>query len=604
LILAGKAGSMLHARSIGNPRGHVRPGASPHNKRGLTMQDYAVPQPSRSQAKIRDKIVAAVQSARNNILSLDLSDSDAMSFLVDRLGGHDRLKHHFPQSLATLEATRCAHEAAGGPQRVTLLEQDELPIDQWYPYVNLTYFSIDPDGVTMVGQGVVTLPGTATSVDINLTIVDSTTGQTIADVTLPTQFNVSTQQINAKGQIADPKNVDAVATLTASFVPAGSNVAVPVVVTAKFAGANVVQSVSVVNPNHNNHPNNTYIKVALNRTQAQQPDCDYWYQYGTDGAKPVVGLQVNGSAQLVSGFSVGSPPNFAGNCVLMRRSGVGDGATLAFPSDQIPGLCTGAGATVTWNIGPDWFKGAPWDQNQTIDLDFMLSFAVTPGGGSFIRVTSLPAVVSNDPPSNVAPVVPMMFVWGCLAAGSMVLMADGGEKRIEAIGIGERVRGPDGAALIVRNCWTGRETQPLVRLGTDDGASLLVTEEHPMLVPDGVRLARDLAVGDLILTAAGQSPLSLAERASFDGNVHNLDLAPEGLGEADMPETLVTAFVAGGFAVGDNRMQGIHSARAAEEARALDPLDLLGPEWRLDIVNARRAAAELPLLEAHRIAAE
>lgn len=568
------------------------------------MQEYAVPQPSSSQAEIRDKIAAAAQSARNNILSLDLSDPDSMSFLVDRLGGRERLERHFPQSLATLEATRSAHEAAGGPMRVTLLEQEDASTDQWHPYVNLTYFALDPDGQTMVGQGVVTLPGTATSVDINLTIVDNTTGQTIANVTLPTQFNASTQQINARGQIADPNNVNTTATLTASFVPAGSNVSVPVVVASSFTGANVVASVTVVNPNHNNHPNNNYIKVALNRTQSQQPDCDYWYQYGTDGPKPIVGLQVNGSAQLVSGFSVGSSPNFSGNCVLMRRSGVGDGATLAFPSSQIPGLCTGAGSTVTWNIGPDWFQGAPWDQNQTIDLDFMLSFAVTPGGASFIRVTSVPAVIGNNPPSNVAPVAPMMFVWGCLAAGSPVLMADGDRKRIEEIGIGERVRGPDGAALIVRDCWTGRETLPLVRLETADGASLLVTEEHPMLVPGGVRLARDLAAGDPVLTESGEARLLLAERAPFDGRVHNLDLAPEGMSGGDLSEDLVTAFVAGGFAVGDNRMQGIHAARADAEARARDPLELLGPEWRLDIVNARRDAAGLSLLEAHRVAAE
>lgn len=563
------------------------------------MQAATVPQPNRKQAKTRDRIVAAAQSAPNNILALDLSDTEAMSFLVDRLGGPDRLKRHFPQSLATLEETRDAH-AANGPRRVTLLEQDDPPVDQWLPYVNLTYFALDPDGVTMIGQGVVTLPGTATSMDINLTIVDNTTGQTIADVTLPTQFNVSTQQINAKGAIANATNVNTTATLTASFVPAGANTAVPVVVASTFAGANVVASVSVVNPNHNRHPNNAYIKVALNRTAQQQPDCDYWYQFGTAGPKPIVGLQVNGSAQLVSGFSVGSPPNFSGNCVLMRRSGVGDGATLAFPSSQIPGLCTGSGTTITWNIGPNWFQGAPWDQNQTIDLDFMLNFAVTPGGGSFIRVTSVPAVVGSNPPSNVAPVAPMMFVWGCLAAGSAVLMADGGFRRIEDIRIGERVRGADGSALEVRNCWTGRETQPLVRLETDGGDSLLVTEEHPMMVPGGVRLARDLAAGDRVLTAAGEASLTLAERAPFDGKVHNLDLAPDGLDEADLPEALVTAFLAGGFAVGDNRMQGIHSARAAVEARAKDPLDLLGPEWRLDIVNSRRAAAGLPLLEAHR----
>lgn len=558
--------------------------------------DCTVAQPTPEQAEVRDRIVAAARAARNRILALDLSDAAARSFLVDTFGGQDHLADHFPQMLATIDKTGRAH-AADGPARVTLLEAEDPELDKWYPYVNLTYVTLDHDGVTAIAQGLVTLPGAATSVDVNLKMVDNTTGATIADVTLPTQFNTSTQQINASGTISDPANVSVTATLTANFVPAGSEVAVPVVVAFDLS-ANLVQSVTVLNPNHDNHPQRDYIKVGLNRSPQNQPDCDYWYNYGTDGPKPIVGLLVNGYATLVSGISLSATPGFSGQCILQRQSLVGDGATLAFPADQIPNLCGGSGSTVTWNIGADWFQGAPWDQGDRVDLDFLLNFNVTPGGSTFIRVTSVPAVVSFTPPTNIGKVAPIMFVWGCIAAGTRVDMAGGGALPIEQVRAGDHVRGPDGARLRVRETWIGRETQPLVRLATADGAAALVTIEHPVLTADGVRQAQRLAVGDLVRTAIGLSPLVEVERAGFDGAVHNLDLVPDGEQWEAIDDDRVTAFFAGGLAVGDNRMQGVHSARALDERNARDPLDVLPAEWRLDIANARRLAAGRPLLKA------
>lgn len=561
-------------------------------------------QPSEAMAAARDAIMTEARAARWGAVSLDLRDEAHLAWLSDRLGGDAHLARFFPASRAVLHQTRIRHLSQGGPERITLLELPDPPVDRWLPYVGMSFFGVTQDASRVVAQGIVTLPGDATSVDISLQIIDNAQGgATVADVSLPTQFNTLTQTINADAPVSDPEAIDYSFVLTASFVPAGSNTAVPVVVVRDLKGGNLVQQITVYNPNHDRHPEQTYIKVALNRNAGNQPDADYWYNYGTRGGPtPIVGLQVNGFAQLIAGASVAAQPNFAGSCILQRRSGDGDGAALAFPAADLIRACSGQGAVVSWDIGPDWFQNAPWDQNQNIDLDFNLTFQVTVSGlpqTAQVRVTSLPTVVGANPPSNVGVVAPIKFVWGCVAAGTPVTLADGRTLAIERVAVGERVLGPDGRALVVRETWTGRETKPVVRLSLADGRSVVLTDEHPVLTPGGTRLARDLAAGDQVLTAQGIESLSGVAFAAYDGSVHNLDLAPEGLEPGDLPDDTVTAFLAAGFAVGDNRMQGLMSRQAEAERRARDPLDVLPADWRLDIVNSRRRAAGQPCLEAH-----
>ena len=570
--------------------------------KGVTVTHPA--QPSEATREARDAIMAAVRETPNGVMALDLRDPAHFAWLTERLGGEADLERFFPASRAVLKATRERHEAEDGPQRITLLELADPPVDRWLPYVGMSFYGVTQDLSRVVAQGVVTLPGDATSVDISLEIHDNHRGGLkVADTSLPTQFNTLTQTINASAPINDPDNIDYSFLLTASFVPAGSTTAVPVVVLRELQGGNLVQQITVYNPNHDRHPQNDYIKVALNRNTGNQPDVDYWYNYGTGGGPtPIVGLQVNGFAQLVAGASVAPQPNFGGSCILQRRSGDGDGAALAFPTADLINACSGSGAVVNWNIGPDWFQNAPWDQNQNIDLDFNLTFQVTVSGlpqTAQLRITSLPTVVGANPPSNVGVIAPIKFVWGCVAAGTLVQLANGRSLAIEQVAIGDRVLSPDGEALTVRQTWTGRETKPVVRLALADGRSVVLTDEHPVMTPAGPRLARDLSAGDVVLTAKGPAVLASLEFAAFDGQVHNLDLAPEGVEPADLPDEAVTAFLAGGFAVGDNRMQGLMSQQADAERRARDPLLTLPEDWRLDIVNSRRRAAGLACLERH-----
>lgn len=559
-------------------------------------------------------VLKDVSAARGRVKSLDMGNPSRRRFVLDRLGGEDFLERYFPSVRNLVDTARCAHEA-GGAAAQTLLEMEDPATDQWHPLVSIAYLGLDPNGVQVVAQGIVTLPGIAAAITSNLMLIDQVSGQVLASVTVPTQYNHSSQVTNVTGALppgTPPQNIAAI--LTSQYLDAGAVVsthvtAIAVLADRTFAStqarvgaeeseelATPIQSVTVLNPNHNGHPDRDYIKVGLNRTPGQVADCDYYYEYGNSGSKPIVGLQVNGSAALISGYTVASSPNFNGACVLIRRSGVGGGATLAFPSDQIPNLCSGAGGSVTWNIGPNWLQGAPWEQGDVVDLDFTLNFAVSPGGTATLRVTSVPQGVGTTP-SNIASVAPIMFVWGCVAAGTLVRMADGGLRRIETLRASERVADGCGGSLRIIEVWKGHEDQPLYRLATHSGAEALVTGGHAVPTTQGVKAASDLAVGMTVATCRGEERLSLVERVSHDGPVINLDLLPDGadtLEEVD--DDAVTAFEAGGIMVGDNRMQGILVKRAHGAARP-DPLDTLGPGWRLDIVNSRRIEAGLRPME-------
>lgn len=546
------------------------------------------------QADVFQTVTREAAATPNGVMSLDMRNETHRRFILDRFGGDEYLEKYFPSTRQLIEATRLAHDSLGGPQPKTLLETGGAQDGVWVPAVAITYLGVEPNSNQVSTQGIVTLTGLATVTALNIVLTDNHTGQPIGSSTIPQQYNSTTQvvELTSAASVVDGK-IDVTATMSAAYLPAGATMADMVVATADLTGVDAIDTLTVIDPNHNAHPTRDYIKVGLNRTDNQVADCDYYYQYGNDGSKPIVGLAVNGSATLLQGYTVAQNPNFNGNCILFRRSGQGDGATLAFPSSDIPGLCSGAGGAISWAIGPDWLNGAPWDQGQTIDLDFLLNFSLSTGETAFIRVTSVPLGVST-PPANIGMVAPIQFVWGCVAAGSLVRMADGTTRRIETLTAGERVADGMGGSLRIAEVWRGTEDKPMVRVGTANGADVLLTHNHPVPTATGVVLAEALEIGALVTTDQGPSAVTLIERASHDGEVFNLDLLPDGAASlADIDDDAITGFIAGGILVGDNRMQAVHAARAALPADLPDPVEILGEGWRLDVTNARRIAAGL-----------
>jgi len=147
---------------------------------------------------------------------------------------------------------------------------------------------------------------------------------------------------------------------------------------------------------------------------------------------------------------------------------------------------------------------------------------------------------------------PMEVAWGCIAAGSLVTMADGSERAIEDIAPGDRVlSGTD--AITVTELTTGLEPNPMVVLVTQAGDRLSLTRDHPVPVRDAILRADAVRAG--MAVNGSQGPLVIASVAQ--GNtmvpVYNLKLGTP-VERFEYGREGMT-FLANGLSVGDYHMQ-------------------------------------------------
>lgn len=154
-------------------------------------------------------------------------------------------------------------------------------------------------------------------------------------------------------------------------------------------------------------------------------------------------------------------------------------------------------------------------------------------------------------PTNFA----LRFIWSCLAEGSKIVMADGTEKSVETVGMGDRVRsGARGEWLSVVDVTSGFESAPIVELESDNGGILLVTQGHPFFDADGKALRADeLKVGSTIKTSSGTAKITKLNRKPYAGKVYNLKLGTEQ--QIQGLDVGAINMYANGFSVGDSRSQ-------------------------------------------------
>lgn len=124
---------------------------------------------------------------------------------------------------------------------------------------------------------------------------------------------------------------------------------------------------------------------------------------------------------------------------------------------------------------------------------------------------------------------------GCLAPDTMVIMADGSNKRIADVRMGDRIIGDfTGESLTVSqvvNVWVGPEWDNMVEIYVDSIPNvLLATKTHPIWVqePDGTtkwKLAGDCKVSDKVFTKSGEyAPITWIMENKAEDRVYNLGL--------------------------------------------------------------------------------
>lgn len=141
----------------------------------------------------------------------------------------------------------------------------------------------------------------------------------------------------------------------------------------------------------------------------------------------------------------------------------------------------------------------------------------------------------------------LLIMWGCVEETTLILMADGTQKEIRNIEIGEEVALPDGGAQKVVNVWKGQDAS-YYRLRTKGGAEIRTDAHHPFPTKDSVKTPVQLSEHDMVFVwdaserRMREEELEAVEKIEGEINVCNLSLRGKKM-------------IANGFISGDMDMQ-------------------------------------------------
>jgi len=323
----------------------------------------------------------------------------------------------------------------------------------------------------------------------------------------------------------------------------------------------------------------TITKLCLGRTGS---DCTYT---PAGGSGSNVRMPVAGN--ITFGQPISKDPLTQTSLITMAKPDVGQGGgcTIASTTDffKDPGTVIN-GNRITWNLQPAQFQPANGclTPNATAIYTFTLGLTVGPLP-TFVTITSDPHTDPVNPYYKKIPELQVFF--SCVAEGTDIQLPNGATAKIEALGEGTEVLvDAHGTAEKVDSKLKGHEEVPMVRLLTNSGHSLLITDGHPVMTPKGPVLAGSLKPRDEVITLNGTEALSAVTREKSDRPVWNLNVGTPPASLNDLSVKGKTYF-AGGILVGDNVMQFVENRTHQKEAAAI-ALAHAPAEWRRDIESA------------------
>ncbi|WP_027398471.1 Hint domain-containing protein [Anaerovorax odorimutans] len=99
----------------------------------------------------------------------------------------------------------------------------------------------------------------------------------------------------------------------------------------------------------------------------------------------------------------------------------------------------------------------------------------------------------------VIPISKLQLLWGCVAADTKILMADGTERLVKDIKIGDEILMQHNDIGVIKDTLIGREEKPLICIETVSGKKLSCTEDHPVLSQRGYVQAKGLTGEDKVM---------------------------------------------------------------------------------------------------------
>ena len=513
-------------------------------------------------------------------LAYDFRDAKQYDFarmMIDLTGEVDT----YPGMLQSLALAKASHEKNGPPK--TALEDTT----GWQNMFTIPGLNLTKNG-TIAANGLATIVGGYSSMNLSLMVISRASSNIVARG-FSNSFTQTLLTVNTQPSTSTEIDVDAYMHYhgTSNGMSESSALAPP-----PFSGVvkrvknNAVTGDPIVSApiRTTTKPNNPKaVNIGLGRAWTDQGG-NSQFDYAWNEPVPPVGQNPKGKIPLVGSVvfsaSINSPLAFNQNFLLNIYVAdiTGGGGTQLTPSDYIKvaaafSIDPNNPAKLNWSLpsgvstsdpgNPIVFGQVPWPSD--VLAYFFCEIDVVLAGGipasAYIQSSNLP---DPDPLDGTAYIMPIDFIWHCLAEDSLVTMADGSRKAIKGIVAGERVRINNlGDSAVVE--WTnlGIHKGSVVLVETDTGAMITASHHHVFFTETSTKSAMELKSGDKLKMLQGMATVKTVSHVTYEGLLCNLATIEYQDPKDDKAE--IGVFYANDFMVGDVNAQRVLKHRRSND---------------------------------------
>lgn len=550
-------------------------------------------------------------SEKGNTHTLDFSDSAQFRFYQKLIQGSGMTPSEYPRFFQMLEESREAHIQNKGPllaERNAVSDSDEL-VDV-NSITSAEYNSAINAAAVSNASAISSVNGGTVYTQLNLQIVNLDTGEILATQQQPAVYGLGEYQtIYTQGTPlsgSGAHNIRVVFTYSYQKYnqpPVFQNIhldlndepqGIPQVAQPVLAPA---------------HSKADHITFGIGRDWNHTPvsDCDYyWFEQNIND--PIVRMPFVGSQKFRSKIVSTITANDI-SCYMMLVQNGGGATPITPTSNLLQGIQISPSdpTMLTWNfpynkdIAQDQsiqFGKTTFNPDSRTIIFFQVQVKTQNSGADYVRTCVYglaPTSTMPNPPwspsTNDQPGLymmrPFLYTWHCVAADTLVEMADGSTKRIDDLKGGDLVStGKNGKALTVTHTIFADKDGTILVLRDTQGHELRITEKHAVVTEEGIRLAAELKAGDRIATACGFTEIESVEAKPFQGRVWTIGLDPaDPKNDKDLQDD-ERVFLANGFLIGDSQAS-FH--RHVEHKQLLSTiLAKIPEEWHQDAQHSHR----------------
>lgn len=480
-------------------------------------------------------------------------------------------REKYPGILKSLELTKAFHEKNGLQKTLTETATG------WQNMFRIPGLNLTANG-TIASNGLATVVGGYSSMHLTL-MIQSRASKDLVAHGFNNNFSHTLLTINTKPSTSTETVVDAYMQYHGEADKGKGHPKVTYysgLVTKKDNSAVTADPTVTMPIRTTTRPNNPLaINIGLGRAWTEQGGSSP-FDYAWNEAVPPPGKSPKGKipfqGYVTFSSAISSPlvfnQNFLLNIYVADQTG-GGGAQLS-PSDY---AIVAAGFTIdpanpaklNWNLpagvntrdpgNPIVFGNVPWGSDVLAYFYCEIDVVLSDGSLATTYIQSSPTP-DPDPLDGTKYIMPIDFIWHCLAEDSRVVMADGSKRIIKEIIAGDKVKiNNQGDIAIVE--WTnlGIHKGPVLRIETDTGEKITASHNHIFFTESTDKLATEVIPGDKLKMLQGVATVKAVKEVIYDGLLCNL--ATVAYQDPDSDKAEIGMFYANDFLVGDINAQRI-----------------------------------------------